>query len=286
MNIPTWINYEIIKSYLEEFREIYKERPIKNNDGGMKSTHMFYCWLTAKLLSPELIVESGTYKGASAWLFKTACPKAKVLSFDVVPEYRTYTTKGVEYYDYDISRHNWINLPSNSLIFFDDHQNAYTRLQQCKWFGFQNVIFEDNYPVKQGDCYSIKKIKSGKGFLPEFQKKSSINNYQKIIQKIASKLTNLPSQTEQYTDISIKENMHDNFFLEKNISEFIEFPPLYKSQFTRWGDSWNDEDYPTSEPVLGEISEEEINSSDDFYKSECKFYTWICYLKLSPLPIN
>ena len=165
MNIPTWINYEIIKSYLEEFREIYKERPIKNNDGGMKSTHMFYCWLTAKLLSPELIVESGTYKGASAWLFKTACPKSKVLSFDPCPEYRTYTTKGVEYYDYDFSRHNWINLPSNSLIFFDDHQNAYTRLQQCKWFGFQNVIFEDNYPVKQGDCYSIKKIKSGKGFL-------------------------------------------------------------------------------------------------------------------------
>jgi len=286
LNLPTWINYEIIKKYLEEFREIYKERPIKNNDGGMKSPHMFYCWLTAKLLSPELIVDSGTFKGASAWLFKTACPKAKILSFDLVPKYRTLTTKGVEYYDYDFSRHNWINLPSNSLIFFDDHQNAYTRLQQCKWFGFQNIIFEDNYPVKQGDCYSIKKIKSGKGFLQEFKKKSFKNNYQKIIHKIASKLTNLPPQTEQYTDISINENIHDNYFLEKNISEFIEFPPLYKSQLTRWGDSWNDENYPTSEPVLGEISEEEINSSDDFYKSECKSYTWICYLKLSPVPIN
>ena len=54
----------------------------------MLSPHMFYVWLTAKELKPKLIVESGTYKGQSAWLLKEACPNAKIISFDTYTKYR------------------------------------------------------------------------------------------------------------------------------------------------------------------------------------------------------
>ena len=58
INKPLWFNDKSIKEDLEHFRELYKSRPIKNNSGGMLSTHMFYVWFTAKKINPELIIDS------------------------------------------------------------------------------------------------------------------------------------------------------------------------------------------------------------------------------------
>ena len=77
---PGWFKSLDLLDLLEEFKNIYKKRPIRNNTGGMLSTHMFYVWVTAKQLNPKLIVESGTFKGQSAWLLAEACPKAKIIS--------------------------------------------------------------------------------------------------------------------------------------------------------------------------------------------------------------
>jgi hypothetical protein len=42
-NVP-WNNNDII-NYLDDFLDLYKDRPIKNNQGGMNSVHYFatYC---------------------------------------------------------------------------------------------------------------------------------------------------------------------------------------------------------------------------------------------------
>lgn len=42
--------------------------------------------------------------------------------------------------------------------FYWDHPNAYQRLQDARWIGYKNLILDDNYPVGQGDCYSLKRI--------------------------------------------------------------------------------------------------------------------------------
>jgi len=137
---PKWFEKLNLENLLEEFRTIYEKRPIKNNKGGMLSTHMFYVWVTAKALKPKLIVESGTYKGQSAWLLKEACPNAKIISFDIQTKYREISCEGVDYESCDFSQYDWSDITNDSLVFFDDHQNAYTRLQQCKWFGFKNIL--------------------------------------------------------------------------------------------------------------------------------------------------
>ena len=282
MKKPDWTTNEKIIFYLKEFSDIYKKRPIKDNTGGMKSIHMFYIWFSAKTLNPQLIIDSGTFKGQSAWVLREACPKAKIISFDPSPKSRVFDTPNVEYFSHDFSEHDWSNCPEKSLVVFDDHQNAYTRLQQCKWFGFKNIIFDDNYPVLQGDCYSIKKILSGKGFRTEFiKRKNNLTFLEKIYRKFSNKLFKFPTQTEQFERIAIAENQQDKYFLKKNVIEYIEFPPIFKTEKTRWGDEWTNINYPTSEPLLGNISEEEIVLSKDFYKKECKSYNWICYLKLS-----
>ncbi len=279
---PDWFERLDLEDLLKKFKNVYKQRPIKNNAGGMLSTHMFYVWVAAKQIQPKLIVDSGTYKGQSAWLLREACPKAKIISFDPCPKYREVTCEGVEYINCDFSEYNWSGITTESLVLFDDHQNAYNRLKECKWFGFENIIFEDNYPISQGDCYSLKKIISCSGFRSEYlPKNKKIKNYfSKIFNFVYKKITKYPSQMEQFKTIAVQPNIQDKLFLDKNLDIYFEFPPIYKPPTTRWGDTWNAINYPTSDPIIGEISEEEIKSSNDFYKNECKSYTWICFAKI------
>ncbi len=66
----------------------------------------------------------------------------------------------------DFSLFDWsayLNI-GKTLCFFDDHLNAYTKLQQMKWRGLRHVVFEDNYPIKQRDCYLLKKVFAETGF--------------------------------------------------------------------------------------------------------------------------
>lgn len=68
---PPWTREEIIDS-LDEFSAIYADRPIQDNKGGMKAPHMFAVWFMTRKLSPDLIVESGIWRGQSTWLLEQA----------------------------------------------------------------------------------------------------------------------------------------------------------------------------------------------------------------------
>lgn len=245
---PSWSRDEIIES-ISEFSTIYAERPIKDNQGGMMAPHMFAVWFITKKLSPDLIVESGIWKGQSTWLLEQACPRAELFSIDLNLGLRKYISERAVYSDRDFSEQDWLAVTDNSLAFFDDHQNAYSRVQQCSWFGFKHIILEDNYPVKQGDCYSLKKAFANAGFEPS---------------------------GKQGAEGSVDKNDIDSRMLNKNLEVYYEFPPVFKSATTRWGDAWDDESYPTPEPLLAESSDD----SHRVFVDELLSYTWICYAKI------
>ena len=160
MDIGTvkWSNQDLIDN-LEKFYNIYKERPIKNNHGGMLSPHMFYTWFIAQYGKYNYIIESGIWKGQSTWLFEKALPDANIFSIDINLSFRKYISKDVKYLNKDFTQINWSNLDkTNVLCFFDDHQDALPRIKYCKKNGFKHIIFEDNYPIGQGDCISIKQL--------------------------------------------------------------------------------------------------------------------------------
>ena len=122
---------------------------------------------------------------------------------------------------------------AETLCFFDDHQNAIHRLNHAIKHGFKHLIFEDNYPLNQGDCVSLKK---------QFDGNTEICN-----------------------------------FLRKHIEIYYEFPPVFKRKKTRWGDIWNEKNYPTSEPIFSDLKGNE--KYKDFYEDSPN-YTWIAYVKL------
>jgi hypothetical protein len=64
--------------------------------------------------------------------------------------------------------------------------------------------------------------------------------------------------------------------LQKHLDVYYEFPPVFKTEKTRWGDEWNEPSYPTPEPLLDQLTK----STQEVFLDEVVFYTWIFYAKL------
>ncbi|KAL5072804.1 hypothetical protein RYX36_011788 [Vicia faba] len=139
-----WTSKDLLKG-LEEFVPIYETRPIKNNMYGMGLDHSFELWFIARWLKPDLMIESGAFKGHLTWVFRQAMPDSHIIS--VTPRHpEKYLKKGPAYVDgnctyfagkdfVDFGSIDWPTVMSKQgitdlsrvLIFFDDHQNELKR---------------------------------------------------------------------------------------------------------------------------------------------------------------
>lgn len=262
---PPWTR-ESMLGKLEKFVSLYKKRPIKDNKGGMKTPHMFLAQFALQELKPKAIVESGVYLGQGTWLLENACPDAKLYCIDIDLQQIQYKSSQVAYFNLDFSTIDWNSLPKeDTVLFFDDHQNAYERVKMAKWFGFKHLIFEDSYPPLQGDCYSLKKAFMHSGF------KFTSTLVQSIKQRI-KQLLGIPCQS--YRNIS--PNDIDAKYLRQNIEVYYEFPPVFKTEQTRWNDDWDDVNYPTPEPLLSSVEKK----YQHIFLDEAIHYTWMCYVRL------
>ncbi|CAL4974203.1 unnamed protein product [Urochloa decumbens] len=170
-----WTTKDLLNG-LEEFVPIYETRPIKNNMYGMGFDHSFGLWFMVRWLKPDLMIESGAFKGHSTWVLRQAMPNTRIISLS--PRHpEKYLKKGPAYVDGNCTylagkdfvdfgsvdwekllRNHGISDPSRVLVFFDDHQSELKRLKQALKAGFQHLIFEDNYDTGTGDHYSLRQI--------------------------------------------------------------------------------------------------------------------------------
>ncbi|KAK4413852.1 hypothetical protein Salat_2798000 [Sesamum alatum] len=170
-----WTKEDLVKG-LEEFLQIYETRPIKNNMYGMGFDHSFGLWFITRWVKPDLMIESGAFKGHSTWVLRQAMPDTHILSLS--PRHpEKYLKKGPAYVDgnctyfagkdfVDFGSMDWgkvmkkhgIKDHSRVLVFFDDHQNELKRLKQALKAGFKHLVFEDNYDTGTGDHYSFRQI--------------------------------------------------------------------------------------------------------------------------------
>lgn len=246
-----WTREDLLNS-LAEFSVLYSNRPIKDNNGGMKSPHMFPAWFIVKKLKPKILIESGVWKGLGTWFFEQASPTTQIISIDPEPRFRIYTSQNATYYTEDFLNidWSWITSPDDVLVFFDDHQDCLPRIKKCRELNFNKIIVEDNYPPQQGDCYTPKKILSDQNY---------------VINQAGNKFY------YQKNDSNLK-------YLKYVLSLYQEMPPIFKSKFTRWGDAWDD-NYPTPEPLMLDFA---ASLYPEFY-SEKLDYTWICYMELNKM---
>ena len=261
IGIPPW-RVDQLRELALEFEATYRSRPILDNDGGMKSPHMFAVFAMLRALKPQVVIESGVWKGGGTWLIEQAVPDAHVISIDPNLQNLVYRSPRADYSMLDFNLHDWSQAPGGSVVLFDDHQGAFVRLQQSLWHGVNHVIFEDNYPPSKGDCYSLKKLFAGSGFQPTPPSGLRGRIRQRACGQQAGRVVP-PSEKQQRSIVN-------------NLITYSEFPPVVRPDETRWGDSWTDATYPTPD-ALFDIDDPRV---PDFFVSEAKHYTWIAYAQL------
>ena len=260
---------EEMKGRLSEFRSLYDQRPVRDNVGGMRAPHMFLTWFILQRLRPRVVVESGVWLGLGTWLIEKACPEAQIVCLDPVLDRLRYRSSRATYYDRDFTTIDWRDVPKEeTLLFFDDHQNAYRRVQAAKWMGFRHLVFEDNYPVPQGDCYSLKKVFAHAGFRPD---RPAWPRRARLLSAIGD-VFGLAAPDDR----GVEPNAVDAAYLRQNLEVYYECPPVFRTERTRWGDPWTDERYPTPPPLLQAVEHE----YQRLFLEEAAHYTWLCYVRL------
>jgi hypothetical protein len=138
-----------VSDALDAFLPLFGKRPIRENQGGMRSVGLFNVWFLLNRLRPRSVLESGIWKGQSTWLIEETLPAAEIVSIDINLPIREYISRRARYSDtdflkVDMNAFGWDSV--ESLAFFDDHQDVIPRLRKCQSLGIKKIILDDNYP--------------------------------------------------------------------------------------------------------------------------------------------
>ncbi len=148
-------------------------------------------------------------------------------------------------------------MPINASSYKITSRNREQQLRPHVW-----LIFEDNYPAQYGDCYSLKKAFQHAGFKPGINPGSLLYAVKQMALLIGKKRT--------------KPNAMDARYLKDVLEVYYEFPPVFKNDVTRWGDAWDETNYPTPDPLFTKLEHEYLR----IFQEEATQYTWICLATL------
>lgn len=152
------------EKYLDYFMENVYDGFLSENNGGMKSPDMFTMYVMLKELNPDVVVESGVWKGQGTKIIREAvgedckiiCLEPRIL-FGHQDDGDTEYHMGEDFKDFseiDLSEYKGEKIVG----VFDDHINAVKRLEECKLKGLDYAIFNDNYPVKCGSHVTLEHV--------------------------------------------------------------------------------------------------------------------------------
>jgi hypothetical protein len=181
------------------------------------------------------------------------------------------------YYTTDFSKIDWGQLPSDdTVVFFDDHQDAPPRLHQARKWGFRHLLFEDNYPIGAGDCVSLKKVlESSEGIearRPQFERKES-SLWSSLRSQLTSKVGSVLGRAGLRAPTAPS---YDASAVRSLLATYEELPPVLAPLSTRWGTAWDH--YRSPAPLF-----RDTDAVPGIFDGSQQDYTWMCYVKVKPL---
>jgi hypothetical protein len=132
---------------LRDFHQAYIDYPWKNFGGGIQYNNALVLFAVAQALNPELIVDSGTFRGFSAWVLGQACSHTQILSHDISLAHLKHREATVQYLENDWTKTSSSTSQKRCLCFFDDHVDQVRRLEEAYERGVEWAIFDDDTPV-------------------------------------------------------------------------------------------------------------------------------------------
>ena len=284
-----------LKNNFSDFLTFYKNRPIKNNQSGMKIDHCYALFTLLKKIKPKYVIESGIWKGQTTWLIKNVLKNSKIFSIDIDLSQRDLIYKNVKYLEKDITKYNWSKLDKNkTLIIFDDHVCFSERLNFIKKNKFKHIIFDDNLPNHHISYYTPKMIVGNQYLIKkEFIKYSNFFRLIKLFIRFLKKDFKHNTKIKffnRYIRITypIKKNKNlkksfDSF--RKRIQIYYEFPPItkfnYQKRFQKILNNFNEvvpKNYKVKLPIFSNI---EMHLPKELKNELNVQYSNICYIKLT-----
>lgn len=178
--------------YLDDFMDEIYDPFYSENDGGMKTPDMFTLYVILREIKPDVVIESGVWKGQSTKLIrKTLGEDCEIICLDPRPIFgwQDDNDNTTYYTDNEFKDFNELDLKEyddeKTVAFFDDHCNQLHRLKGCYDKNIKYAIFNDNYPKNCGNHLTLEHVfnddkRFGK-LLNEEEKKllnTIINKYQ------------------------------------------------------------------------------------------------------------
>lgn len=148
---------------VRDFFDAYVGSRFRLNAGGSRFNNLLWLHLIARSMRPSLVVDSGTFTGASAWSLALGAPDASVFSFDIDMSRLRHRDPRVKYYCMDWMQSDWRRVPTGeALCFFDDHVDQARRLTEAHARGLRYLVFDDDFP-----CTSFAPMAHGGSALPK-----------------------------------------------------------------------------------------------------------------------
>jgi hypothetical protein len=134
---------------LDQFADLYDRRPF-DNTGGIRFDSAFAYYFFLKRIMPEIVIESGIWRGFSTWLVDSLLPNAELFCLDPVLMMplnlgEVYRPKRASYSTQDFSCFGFSeDGQTRTCVIFDDHQNVAPRIEQSFNYGIEHVLLDDN----------------------------------------------------------------------------------------------------------------------------------------------
>ena len=176
--------------YLDDFMDEIYEPFYSENTGGMKTPGMFILHVMLSEIKPDVVIESGVWKGQSTKLIrKTLGEDCEIICLDPRPIFGWQDDNDNTTYYTDSKFKDFGNLDlkdyedMKTLAFFDDHMNNLKRLKDSYTKKVNYMIFNDNYPKNCGSHLTLQHVFNDDerfGNLLNENEKKTLNN---IIEK-------------------------------------------------------------------------------------------------------
>jgi hypothetical protein len=144
---------EIVEAFVREFLPEHRRFDFPQA-GSTGLGGLLIVYLLARKLQPAIIVESGTFVGASLHALRQGWPGADLWSFDVSFKPLRYRENTIRYCEHDWTLETEPRAKSDhDFVFFDDHIDNAKRIVEAHERGFRYLLFDDAPTVGQIAAY-------------------------------------------------------------------------------------------------------------------------------------
>jgi hypothetical protein len=147
-NCSIQISANELSRAIMEYNQLFRDGIITSLDGGMGYNNGLMLFCVARLISPEVVIESGILRGFTTYLLDRAIsPESVIHAFDINLSLIEFKSSKATYYENDILDKTIELKGRRVLAFFDDHVSHYDRLQYCIDNQIDVVVLDDDVSV-------------------------------------------------------------------------------------------------------------------------------------------